>query len=255
MKSEDLRSLMLAFALSLAVLIGWNYFFAPKLPKDHLPATPPVQTQQTQAAAPAAGGASAPQVESGSETGPKTRAEALAQSPRVTIDTPALAGSIALKGGRIDDLELKAYHETIDPRSPNITLFSPPGGPAPYWAESGFVTDAKGVKTPNNTTLWSADGTTLGVGKPVTLTWDNGAGLTFRRTIAVDDHYMFTITDSVVNSGAQPVSLRPYALILRRGKPDVAGYSVLHEGFVGVVGDSSVRKSPTPASRRSPAEC
>ena len=96
--------------------------------------------------------------------------EALAPSPRVTIDTPALGGSIALTGGLIDDLELKAYRETIDPNSPLITLFSPPGGPAPYWAESGFVTDAKALKTPNQFTLWTADATTLGVGKPVTLT-------------------------------------------------------------------------------------
>ena len=248
MNSEDSRNLILAIVLSVLVLIGWNYFYAPQLQKDHVAATPPAQTQtQAQTAPPGSApasvnGASAPQVEPASDTSLRTRAEALALSPRVTIDTPALAGSIALKGGLIDDLKLKAYRETIDPKSPLITLFSPPGGPAPYWAESGFVTDAKGVKTPNYATLWSADATTLGVGKPVTLTWDNGAGLTFKRIIAVDEHYMFTIADSVENSGAQPVSLRPYALILRRGKPDVAGYSVLHEGFVGVIGDSGVKE-------------
>jgi len=164
----------------------------------------------------------------------------------VTIDTPALGGSIALQGGLIDDLRLKAYHETIDPKSPLITLFSPPGGPAPYWAETGFVTDAKGVKTPNRTTVWSADSTTLGVDKPVTLTWNNGAGLEFKRVVAVDDRYMFTITDSVANTGADPASLRPYALILRRGKPEVAGYAVLHEGFVGVIGDGSVQEVTYP---------
>ena len=160
----------------------------------------------------------------------------------------SLAGSIALKGGLIDDLELKAYRETIDPKSPLITLFSPPGGPAPYWADSGFVTDAKGIKTPNQFPLWTADATTLGVGKPVTLTWDNGAGLTFRRMIAVDDRYMFTITDSVENSGAQPVSLRPYALILRREGPKIDDL-----GSVGI--DDLQRFSAgdtdgTPAARR-----
>ena len=146
----------------------------------------------------------------------------------------------------IDDVVLKAYRETIDPKSPNITLFSPVGAPAPYWAETGFVTDAPGVKTPNRQTVWSADSTTLTATKPVTLTWDNGAGLKFKRVIAVDDKYMFTVHDSVENDGAEPVSLRPYALILRRGKPDVAGYAVLHEGFVGVIGDGSVQEITYP---------
>ncbi|MFZ1964293.1 MAG: membrane protein insertase YidC, partial [Roseiarcus sp.] len=176
------------------------------------------------------------------EAGPKTRAEALAASPRVVIDTASLAGSIDLTGGVVDDIVLKAYRETIDPHSPNITLFSPQGGPRPYWAETGFVTDAPGVKTPNRLTLWSADSSALSADKPVTLTYDNGAGLKFKRVIAVDDKYMFTIRDSVENDGAEPVSLRPYALILRRGKPDVAGYSVLHEGFVGVIGGGGVQE-------------
>ena len=102
------------------------------------------------------------------------------------------------------------------------------------------------MKTPNRQTLWSADSTTLTPDKPVTLTWDNGAGLKFKRVIAVDDKYMFTVHDSVENDGAEPVSLRPYALILRRGKPDVAGYAVLHEGFVGVIGDGSVQEITYP---------
>src|SRR5271156_6615844 len=183
MNSEDSRNLILAIVLSVLVLIGWNYFYAPQLQKDHVAATPPAQTQTAPPGSTPAplNGASAPQVEPASDTTPQTRAEALALSPRVTIDTPALAGSIALKGGLILHLKLKAFRQTIDPKSPNITLFSPPGGPAPYWAESGFVTDAKGVKTPNRSTLWNADSTTLGVGRPVTLTYDNGAGLVFKR--------------------------------------------------------------------------
>ena len=149
MNSEDSRNLILAIVLSVLVLIGWNYLYTPQLHKDHVAATPPAQTQPASpGSAPApVNGAPAPQFEAASDTSPRTRAEALALSPRVTIDTPALAGSIALKGGLIDDLELKAYHETIDPKSPLITLFSPPGGPAPYWADSGFVTDAKDLKT------------------------------------------------------------------------------------------------------------
>jgi YidC/Oxa1 family membrane protein insertase len=247
MNSEDSRNIILAIVLSGLVLIGWQYFFAaPQLQKERQAQT------QTQALAPTtanpataavgAGGAVPSPGAAPVEAGPKTRAEALAASPRVVIDTASLAGSIDLTGGVVDDIVLKAYRETIDPHSANITLFSPQGGPRPYWAETGFVTDAPGVKTPNRSTLWSADSTALSADKPVTLTWDNGAGLKFKRVIAVDDKYMFTIKDSVENDGAEPVSLRPYALILRRGKPDVAGYSVLHEGFVGVIGGGGVQE-------------
>ena len=250
MNSEDSRNLILAIALSVLVLIGWQYFFAaPQLQKDRA-AQQQAQTQ-TQPPTNAAPGAAQPSVGGApalalpgapAQAAPKTRAEALAASPRVNIDTPSLGGSIDLAGGMIDDVVLKAYRETIDPKSPNITLFSPVGAPEPYWAETGFVTDAAGVKTPNRQTMWSADSTTLTAIKPVTLTWDNGAGLKFKRVIAVDDKYMFTVHDSVENDGAEPASLRPYALILRRGKPDVAGYAVLHEGFVGVIGDGSVQE-------------
>ena len=159
------------------------------------------------------------------------------------VDTPSIGGSIALKGGKIDDIILKDYRETIDAKSPNIRLFSPPGDPDAYWAETGFVGPA-GAKTPNFDTVWTADRETLTPAQPVTLTWDNGAGLVFKRVIAVDDKYMFTITDSVVNSGAAAATVQPYGLILRHGRPNVAGYSVLHEGFVGVIAGSGARGPP-----------
>jgi len=239
MNSEDTRNIILAIVLSVVVLIGWNHFFgSPQLLKDRQAQT---QTQAVQPGQTPTGASNAP-LGAAPGVGGETRADAVEASPRVTVDTPSLGGSIDLKGGLIDDLVLKGYHETPDPKSPNITLFSPPGGPQPYWAETGFVADAAGLKTPNRQTLWSADATTLTADRPVTLTWDNGAGLTFRRQIAVDDKYMFTIKDSVENAGADPISLRPYALILRRGAPKVSGYAVLHEGFVGVIDNSSVQE-------------
>jgi len=245
MNSEDSRNIILAIVLSVLVLIGWNYFYAaPQLQKDRLTHAPAQTQSQTNGAAPSAGGAGAlaPPGAAPAEAAPTTLAEALAANPRVAIDTPSLGGSIDLQGGLVDDLVLKAYRESIDPKSPLIRLFAPQGGPEPYWAETGFVTGAPGVKTPNRQTLWSADSATLSVDRPVTLTFDNGAGLKFKRVISVDDKYMFTIKDSVENSGAEPVPLRPYALILRRGMPKVSGYAVLHEGFVGVVGGGSVQE-------------
>jgi YidC/Oxa1 family membrane protein insertase len=240
MNSEDSRNLILAIVLSVMVLIGWNYFYgAPQLQKDRQ-----AQTQAGAAPTPAAQpGVVAPLGAAPAASAPETRPEALAASQRVAIDTASLGGSINLTGGLLDDLNLKAYRETIDPNSPTITLFSPQGAPDAYWAESGYVPDAgTKAKTPVRDTVWTSDAQTLTTDKPVTLTYDNGAGLIFHRTIAVDDRYMFTVTNSVENKSGEAVTLHPYALILRRGKPVVSGYAVLHEGYVGGVGDSSIQE-------------
>jgi YidC/Oxa1 family membrane protein insertase len=247
MKSEDTRNLFLAIALSVLVMAAWQYFYAgPVYQREHQAqiqaqmqanSSPPASEAQPDAT-PAAPGAPAVASLPGTRatTEHETVGDALAASPRVIIDTPSIGGSINLKGGRVDDIILRDYRETVDPKSPNVRLFSPPGAPDAYWAETGFVSPA-GAKTPGLDTVWTADGKTLTPSQPVTLTWDNGAGLVFKRVIAVDDKYMFTITDSVVNSGSAAATLQPYGLVLRHGRPNVAGYSVLHEGFEGVIGD------------------
>ena len=253
MKSEDTRNLFLAIALSVLVMAAWQYFYAgPLYQREHhdhqsqTQANNPAPTSAAQSGAAAGSSGAALPATASPPGGPaakaaETVAEALAVSPRVAIDTPSLGGSIDLKGGKIDDIILKDYRETVDPKSPNIRLFSPPGAPDAYWAETGFVS-ASGAKTPNLDTIWTADRKTLTPDQPVTLTWDNGAGLVFKRVIAVDEKYMFTITDSVANSGGAPAAVQPFALVLRHGKPNVAGYSVLHEGFVGVIGDGGVQE-------------
>ena len=118
-------------------------------------------------------------------------------------------------------------------------MFSPSGAPEAYYAEFGWV-PASGTSAtmPGPDTVWKQDGSgPLGVDHPATLTYDNGQGLIFRRTIAVDDHYLFTIKDEVQNKGGNPVTLFPYALVSRHGAPKVLGYYILHEGLIGVMGD------------------
>ena len=253
---EDQKNLFLAMGLSLLVIVGWQYFYAgPKqerareIAAQTQPATPgaPTPTTQTPGAAPAPAGATsnAPSGAPAAAT-PETaltREAAIAASPRIKIDTPALKGSIALKGGRIDDVSLKGYRETVKPDSPNIVLLSPANAPEPFYADTGFVgLPGANIALPKADTLWRADSDVLTPAKPLTLTHDNGQGLVFTRKIAVDDQYMFTVTDGVRNATASEVSLYPYALVARRGKPKTAGYAVLHEGFVGIVGDSRVQE-------------
>ena len=160
------------------------------------------------------------------------------------IETPSLQGSIDLKGGRIDDLALSKYHETVDPKSPPIVLLSPSGSPDPFYAEFGWSgTAGHKLKLPTTDTVWKQSGAgALSVGHPVTLTYDNGEGLAFRRTIAVDDKYLFTIKDEVVNKSASAVTLYPYALISRHGTPPTLGYYILHEGLIGVLGNDGLQE-------------
>ncbi|MBV8240567.1 MAG: membrane protein insertase YidC, partial [Hyphomicrobiales bacterium] len=227
---SDQKNTILAIVLSALVLIVWQVFYGmphmekqkqvqqqqaqersqqpPALPQQTpgtVPQTPPAPGTAPQA--PAQGGTVAPQT--------MTRDAALAASPRVHIDTPSLSGSISLKGARIDDLSLVKYRETVDPNSPPIVLLAPSGSPHPFYAEFGWsAPSGAAVKLPTADTLWQQQGAgALSVGRPVTLVYDNGEGLIFRRTIAVDENYLFTIKDEATNDGTAPVTLYPYALI------------------------------------------
>jgi YidC/Oxa1 family membrane protein insertase len=258
----DNKNTILAIVLSAIVLIGWQYFYGMPQQKAREQALKQQQTQQqvaqqkpapatkpapsAQTAAPSTSPAGTPQVPGQAATTPaaaaqqtaETRAQALAKSPRVPIHTDSLSGSIALKGARLDDLSLIKFHETVNKSSPPIQLLSPSGSPNPFYAQFGW-TAASGskVKLPNENTLWKQAGSgALTVGHPVTLTWDNGQGLEFRRTISVDDNYMFTVKEDVVNKGSGQVTLYPYGLVSRHGTPKTAGYYILHEGMIGYLG-------------------
>ncbi len=185
MKSDDNRNLLLAITLSVIVMVGWNYFFGmPKLEQQRQQQTQsqtaaPGQPGSTVLQPPAAGGTAAPAPTAPGSTvaaGVKLpREQALALSPRVKIESPSLAGSISLTGGRIDDLSLVRYRETVDPKSNTIVLFAPPGAENGYFADFGWLAAAgQTVPVPGADTRWQASGDTLRPGSSVTLTHDNG---------------------------------------------------------------------------------
>ncbi|MBL8561129.1 MAG: membrane protein insertase YidC [Gemmobacter sp.] len=215
------KNLILATVLSFLVILGWFWFFPPPEP---LPETP-VATEQ--AATPAA-----PQPAAGTEA-----IAAVPQAARLKVDTPRLEGSISLKGARFDDLKLKGYKVSLDANAETVRLLSPVGEPHAYYALHGWTADASLAleDTPGAATEWTlVEGDTLAPGKPVKLQWQNGKGLTFTRSIAIDDDYMFTVTDAVQNAGTAPVTLQPYGVVARHGKPtDLQNFYVLHEGVVG----------------------
>lgn len=233
---SEQRNLVVAIGLSLAILIGFNFFYEkPKYAEAIHHAEIAKNTSLNSA------------ITADKDSGPAfevskvvDRSQALSTESRIIIQTPKLHGSINLKGARLDDITLAEYHETTDPKSSEIMLLSPQNTKGAYFADFGWQGQDK---LPDANTVWKVKGdanitaVTLTCEHPVTLTFDNGAGLRFERTFSVDENYLFTINDKVVNSGHEEIKLQPYGRITRVGTPQTSGYYILHEGAIGVVQD------------------
>ncbi len=231
------RNLILATALSMLVILVWFLLFPPPEEPPAPQTADSTAISDTGTAEPSLSPAADPALtEAPAEVGaPTTEAAALEDAPRVAIDTPSLEGSITLYGGRIDDLALKNYRETLDPASPLVRHLTPVGEANAYYALHGWIalSGADPEAVPDDSTIWQIEsGETLTPDAPVTLRWDNGAGLIFRKSFAVDENFMFTVTQSVENTSAADVALRPYGQVRRHGEPDTIGFFILHEGVV-----------------------
>ncbi|MFQ5468245.1 MAG: membrane protein insertase YidC, partial [Kiloniellaceae bacterium] len=238
----DQRNLILAIVLSVAILLGFQLLIAPS---DVEQARQQAQTTGEQApgqAPPSPGATNVPApptditAPGNGEPGAQARADVLAKTPRVLIETPTLRGSISLVGARIDDLTLTRYRKTLDPESDEIVLLSPNGSEHPYFADFGWTSAHRDVPVPDATSLWRADRDVLAPDQPVTLSWDNGQGLRFETRLEIDSQYLFTVTQRVINGSDKAAALLPYGLISRTGTPKTLGYYILHEGLLGVLG-------------------
>jgi YidC/Oxa1 family membrane protein insertase len=238
---NEQRNLLLAIVLSFVILMAFNVMFPPPAP----PQAP--QTQENlegaqQAETPSTStipspGAKAPafvQNGVGKAARPKERASILKETARIAVLAPRLHGSISLVGGKVDDLTLADYRETTDPDSAEIILFSPKGAPDAHYAEHGWVATNSAVAVPSAGTLWTANRTELTPESPVTLSWDNGQGLVFKRDFSIDNNFMITVSQSVENATNAEVVLRPYGLISLHGTPPTTRFLILHEGLLGV---------------------
>lgn len=224
MEEQNNKNLILAMVLSGAVMLVWLVLFPPPEP----PVAPAVTT-----AAETAVVAQVPAT--ATATGEAGAAAPVPEAARITIDTPKLKGSISVLGGRIDDLSLRGYRETIEPDAEIVRLLSPAGQTLPYYVLFGWTHGAglEAADVPGPMTEWQVvGGSTLTPAQPVTLAWSNARGMTFTREIAVDADYMFTVTDRVENGSAAPVTLQPYGLIARQGLPQLQNIFVVHEGAI-----------------------
>lgn len=229
---DDLKGLYLAVISALVIIFVTNAIFPKKEIKTQTPAPEAVvQSEEI------------PQDEKTvtfDET-PLDKSSVLSQDKRIKISTPSLFGSIRVKGGRLDDLYLAKYKQTLENDSPDVELFSPAKTQNPYYAEFGWLATEPNIKLPDSKTIWTVKGTELTPSTPLILEWNNGQGLKFIRKIAVDENYMFKIDQAVENNTGSKITLYPYGLIKRGINPDNVKSGVIHEGLIGVV-DSNLKE-------------
>ena len=252
--TDNNRNLFITIILSVVILTVWQVFFmnprieaqreaaqieqeriaAQSSPSTDKPGQPAGTVPGTpQASVPGTAGAAAA----------ANREAAVAASQRIRIDTPKLIGSINLAGARIDDIELRDYHTQVDKNSPNIQLLNPATMANGQYAEIGYVAPADAGQMPGPETVWTAPANAvLTPSTPVTLTFVNDKGVSFTRTVSVDDEYMFKVVDRIENGSDQPVSIQNYGRVTRFDKPSEASIYVLHEGLVGVTGTEGLQE-------------
>jgi YidC/Oxa1 family membrane protein insertase len=220
----DQKNLLLAILASLVVLLGFQLLFPTKdVPKTNI-------TQEMN-------DSFAPQPELIAEL-PKARNEIINESERISIENDFINGSINLTGARIDDIILKKYRVDLSSDSENVKFLSPKGSENPYFAEYGWVTSNNNkIELPNANTVWKSNKSIISPEDPVVLSWDNGNGLIFKRTISIDTEYMFSIHQTIINNTSEDIILYPYGLINRTGVPKLSGLFILHEGPIGVLND------------------
>ena len=239
--AKDSARLMMAIVVSLLVLLGFHFFVERPHEKQVLQ-----ERQENRAEGVQQGDRKAAIDNTG--TAVETRPEALKGATRLPIKGARISGSLALKGGRIDDITLNEHRTSVDPASDPVALLSPAGTPMAYYVDNGWLSGASTLKLPDNDTEWkvkdgSASEVTTG-GKPVVLTWDNGKGLTFERSYTLDENYLFTMTQRIENHTDAGITVNAYHTTSRNSKPvDFRGIYTLHEGPIGYMGEKEYAPS------------
>ena len=239
------RNLILAVALSMAVLFGWQLLVVqPEMEKDQAKQGLLEKEQEGDQAAENAANFGTPKISSSNGVaktilgdGKKVIAPEN-NAKRITIDAPLIQGSLSLRGARIDDIILTGYRETLETTSDNIQFLKKTDSPAPFFAEFGWASSSPNQLMPNAQTLWTADRDLLSPSSPLSLRWDNGMGLIFKRKISINDDYLITYKDSVASNLDIAITMYPYGLVRRQGTPPTSGIYILHEGPLGVFDDT-----------------
>ena len=231
----DTKNVIAAISLSAAVLILWSLFFAPepdpsKIKKDPIEKTKTVESSDT------------PSLDKNENFTKLTRKDALSENDRIQFENDNVVGSISLKGATIDDLTFKEYNVELNGNE-KVTLLSPRKVEDGYLIESGFVTTNKNISVPDSSTIWKISGNKkLTTNNPIKLTWSNSQGITFEKHISLDNQFLFTVKEKVINSSDKTYNFYSYGQIIRNKLPEISGFYILHEGFLSVLDDQLIEE-------------
>ena len=231
----DTRNIIAAISMSAAVLILWSLFMVPepdpnKIKKDPIEKTKTVESSDT------------PSLDKNENFTKLTRKDALSENDRIQFENDNVIGSISLKGAAIDDLTFKEYNVELNGNE-KITLLSPRKVEDGYLIESGFVTTNKNISVPDSSTVWKISGNKkLTTNNPIKLVWSNSQGITFEKHISLDDQFLFTVKEKVINSSDKTYNFYSYGQIIRNKLPEISGFYILHEGFLSVLDDQLIEE-------------
>jgi YidC/Oxa1 family membrane protein insertase len=229
----DIKNVIAAISLSAAVIILYGLFFAPTPPDPkqiHVEKNTITETTD------------APSLDKNEQFSKISREEAMAEENRILFENDDIKGSISLTGGSIDDLTFKQYTETLNGKD-NVVLLNPKKVKNGYYVKTGWATNNKNIDIPNSKTIWKIEGNNkLSPNSPIKLSWTNDQNIKFEKDISIDNQYLFTVNQSIINNSGKTYNFYPYGQIIRNQAPEVTNFYILHEGFQAVLDDELIEE-------------
>ena len=229
----DTKNVIAAISLSAAVIILYGLFFAPPPPDPKNIQSEKNITSET---------TDAPSIEQNEKISKISRNEAMSEGDRIFFENDSIKGSISLVGSSIDDLTFKKYTKTLNGND-NIVLLNPKKFKNGYYVETGWATNNKNIDIPNSKTVWKIEGNKkLTPSSPVRLNWTNNNNIKFEKEISIDNQYLFTVNQIIINNSEKTYNFYPYGQIIRNKAPEITNFYILHEGILGVFDDQLIEK-------------
>jgi YidC/Oxa1 family membrane protein insertase len=229
----DTKNVIAAISLSAAVIILYSLFFQPD------PATIKKNVGEQKKIE---SNADTPSLDKNENFTKLSRKDALKENNRIQFENKSIIGSISLKGAAIDDLTFKEYNVELNGKE-KIILLNPRNVDNGYLIESGFVTTNKNIEIPDASTIWKVSGNKkLTNSSPIKLTWSNSQGITFEKYISLDDQFLFTVKEKIINKSDKSYNFYSYGQIIRNKLPEISGFYILHEGFLSVLDDELIEE-------------
>ena len=231
----ELKNIIAAVTLSIAIIVFYTLFFQPSPEELNKMRAQKEKKELAQSS-------DAPSLDETESLTKLSRKEALAQNERIFFENENIIGSISLKGASIDDLIFKNYKIELDQKE-KVILLNPRKIQNGYYVESGFVSNSQNIQVPNSSTIWKVEGNVkLTKNNPVKLLWSNKQGITFEKNISLDDQFLFTVTEKIINLSDKTYNFYSYGQIVRNKKPEISGFYILHEGPIATLDDQLIEE-------------